>query len=298
MPFPQLDPNLTKPIDRDAPPTIYGSVLKPELATAALNLPIDFLKQKESLANQYLAAQKLTLGSILFAVVVYMCSSCTLPRERTGSVVEYVYLFAGINRKEMVTALIVSAISASLLLTSLAKLTNAVFKAKSKVILDSHGISVFNVDLTKLGAGDPSVTKDKNLENTHIVVYRETPIALVTVQENKSLSTKDALVVSISSMGSRLVYLKSGILEDLIDWALVRTKKIQHQSDKYKKGTSMKLIIEVYSFDTHMKETLKKKGFSVIESYKLPESRILGGLFSIKRELWGIQFHFESKKEK
>lgn len=47
-----------------------------------------------------------------------------------------------------------------------------------------------------------------------------------------------------------------------------------------------------------MKKTLKSKGFSLIKAVKLEESRLLGGLFGVKKELWGVQFHFDSKKQK
>ena len=163
------------------------------------------------------------------------------------------------------------------------------------MILDSNGQIIYGVDLKRLASGEK---QDKNLlENTEIIVYRNTPIAVVSVLENKSLSKKDSLVMGISTVGCRRVYLKSGILEDLLDWALIRTKNYQKEHPQFKHGESMKLLVDVYSFEYNTKQTLSKKGFSMIESYKLPENKFLAGLFGIKKELWGIQFHFEPKKD-
>ncbi|AAS52245.2 ADR325Cp [Eremothecium gossypii ATCC 10895] len=298
MVVPQLDPKLTNPIDNDAPPTIYGSALTPELATAALNLPIDFLKQKESLANKHVARHPITLSVIMLAVAVYMGNSCVLPAGPSQSVIEQLTAFAVLNKKELISAIIVLCVVSSLTITTLAKMNAALFKSKTDAILESKGANIFKVNLSNLAEGDSEVAKSEEVNNTHVVVYRETPIALVSVKENKGLSTKDTLVVGVSTIGCRFVYLKSGILEDLLDWALVRTKKIQKQSGKYSTGQSMKLLVDVYSFDKYMKSLLKKKGFSHLESFKLPEDRILSSIFGVRRELWGVQFHFESAEEK
>ncbi|AGO12792.1 AaceriADR325Cp [[Ashbya] aceris (nom. inval.)] len=298
MAVPQLDPKLTKPIDEDAPPTIYGSELKPELATAALNLPIDFLKQKESLANKYVARHPITLSMIILAVAVYMGNSCVLPEGSSLSVTEKLAAFAVLNKKELISAIIVMCVASSLIITTLAKMNSALFKSKTDAILESKGANIFKVNLAHLAEGGSEVASNEEVKNTHVVVYRETPIALVSVKENKGLSTKDTLVVGVSTIGCRQVYLKSGILEDLLDWALVRTKNIQKHSGKYPNGQSMKLLVDVYSFDKYMKQVLKRKGFSHLESFKLPEDRILSSIFGVRRELWGVQFHFETKEEK
>ncbi|AMD19109.1 HBR208Cp [Eremothecium sinecaudum] len=297
MGIPQIDPNLSNPIDEDAPPTIYGSHLKPELATAALNLPIDFIKQKESLANHYLATHHVTISAVLIAASVYVGKNYVFTTRSTNSVAEYLSFFLSNNKKEIITTVIVLCISASLLITSLSRLTGVVFKPKIDSIVNSRGITLFGLDLKQLANGDSKSVNDKKVDDTYVVVYRETPIALVSIAENMQLSTKESLVMGITTIGCRQVYQRSGIIEDLLDWALLRTKDIQQQSGKYKPGQSMKLLIEVYSFDKFMKKTLKKKGFNMLESFSMPESKILGGLFRVRRELWGIKFHFESKKE-
>lgn len=290
----QLDASLDKPIDKDAPPTIYGSKLTPELATAALNLAVDFVKQQQALVNKHLLWHKITVLTTLLSVLLYLVPNATVPRG-TRTVGGWLLQFAMINKKELFTACVVAAMAASMLFTLLSKFTEAVFKSRTDEIVRLNGANVFHVDLTKLAT--EKVSKGSEIENTQVIVYRDTPIALVSVIENQRLSSNESLVMGVSTIGCRRVYLKSGLLEDLLDWALVRTKNVQQQG-KHKAGQSMKLLVDAYSFDEPLKQALKKKGFSLVQSYKVEGSRILGGLFGVRRELWGLQFHFETKKEK
>ena len=75
---------------------------------------------------------------------------------------------------------------------------------------------------------------------------------------------------------------------------MLHSKNIRN-SGKY--GETMKLLIDVYSFDNTFKEILKKKGFTYIQSIRVSENRLLGGLFGVKKELWGLQFHFKTENK-
>lgn len=290
----QADARLNEPIDKDAPPTIYGTTLKPEYSNAALNLSVDFVKQQCALLNKRLFWHPVTIFSTLMCGVLFLASQSHFPGH-ANHVTGWLYQYFLMNKKELMTFFLVIIISASSVISLLSKVTEIVFKRKSKLIVDTKGQIIYGVDLMKLAQGE---IQDKTaLENTEIIVYRDTPIALVSILENKTLSKPDSLVMGVSTIGARRVYLKSGILEDLIDWALIRTKNYQKEHPKYKHGKSMKLLIDVYSFEKDTKKTLARKGFSMIESYKLPENKFLASMFGIKKELWGIQFHFEAKKE-
>lgn len=290
----QIDAHLNDPIDEDAPPTIYGTSLKPEFANASLNLAVDFIKQQCALLNRHLFWHPLTVSTVISCGLLYLATQSNYPGH-ANHVTRWLYQFMLMNKKEMVTCVLVWAITGSTIITLLSKITEMVFKRKSKLILDTNGQIIYGIDLKKLASGEP---QDENLlDNTEIIVYRDTPIAVVSVLENKPLSKKDALVMGVSTIGCRRVYLKSGSLEDLIDWALIRTKNYQKEHPQFKHGESMKLLVDVYSFENYTKKTLAKKGFSMIESYKLPENKFLATMFGIKKELWGIQFHFEPKKD-
>ncbi|SCV01918.1 LAMI_0G14576g1_1 [Lachancea mirantina] len=288
----QVDASLDKPIDKDAPPTIYGSKLKPEFASAALNLSVDFLRQQQSEANKYLLWNKTTLLGSFTCALLYLVSKSTFPRGSksvSGFFVQYAYM----NTKELITAGIVIVISSSVIFTLLSRVTENVFSKKIDAIVKTEGESVFDVNLNKLSAD--KVKGSEVLENTQIIVYRDTPIALAAIMENKHLSTEDSLVMGVTTIGARRVYLKSGVMEDLIDWALLRTKDLQYR--KHGNGKSMKLLLDVCSFDKDLRDALKKKGFSPIKTFKYEESRVLNSLYGIRRELWGVQFRFEAHKK-
>ncbi|EJS43186.1 pho86p [Saccharomyces arboricola H-6] len=287
---PQVDASLDKPLDVDAPPTIYSVNLKPEYGTAALNLSADFIKQEQALANKYLFFHPLILIVLVIGLVAYLTSKVVFPIRNTGSIAGWFYQLVRINQKEVLTGLVFTAIGASFLFTLLSRVSDSYFKSKINQLVASKGEKVFGINLNDLVAKHE--TEDPVVSNTHIIVYRETPIALISVAPNMTLSTDENLVMSVTTMGCRRVYVKSGIIEDLIDWALLHAKNVR-SNGKY--GETMKLLIDVYSFDSALKDILKKKGFTYIQSIRVSENRLLGGLFGVKKELWGLQFHFKTE---
>ncbi|SCV03695.1 LANO_0G05688g1_1 [Lachancea nothofagi CBS 11611] len=290
----QVDASLHEPINRDVPPTIYGTNLKPELASAALNLSVDFLKQQQALANHFLVCHPKTIAFVLLGSFIYLVPNVNLPRN-TRSVISFAIQFVLMNRVQLLTCGVVVAIVASVLFTLLSKFTDSFFKEKINQVIDSDGSVLFDCKLTELAGG---IVKDKKkLQNTQIILYRETPIALVSVLANSGVSDNDSLVMGVSTIGCRRVYAKSGIVEDLLDWAVIRTKNIQSEGSN-DTSNSMKLLVEVYSFDNNVKDVLKKKGYSLVKSCNLSESKLLGGLFGVQKELWGVQFHYDAKKQK
>ena len=299
----QVDARLNKPLDSDAPPTIYQSPLTPELASAALNLSIDFLKQQQGLVNKYLTMHPIVIFINLIFWIVYLGPRLNyLKSEPYTSVTSYIYDLAIANKMLFGSVLLFTAIINSLLITFLARFSEAFFRSKIEQITQSNGEQIFGFKLQDIEKQDA-----ETLKNTNIVVYRNTPISLVSLSESKVLSQSGrtpsssssndgSLVAVINSLGCRRVYIRSGILEDLLDWCMIRMKQIgviQKRSQ-----STMKLLIEVYSCDDVMKEILRKKGFKLVSVGKLYENKILGGLFGVKKELWGIQFHIERKKDK
>ncbi|CEP64512.1 Pho86p LALA0_S12e00540g [Lachancea lanzarotensis] len=292
-PIKQIDASLHEPINKDAPPTIYGTHLTPELANASLNLSVDFLKQQQSLANRAVIWHPKTLGFSLFCTLIYLAPNAVLPKN-TRSASGFIVQFVLMNQTVLLTAGIVLLMTTSFAFTLLSKLTESLFQAKVDAVVKSEGELVFGCKLEQLA--NSIIKPTEKLKNTQIIVYRDTPIALASVSENEAVSNADSLVMGVSAIGTRRVYVKSGIIEDLLDWALLRTKNIQTGSQKFKSDRSMKLLVDVYSFDHALKDTLAKKGFSLIKSHKLPESRLLSGIFGVRQELWGVQFRYDSKK--
>ena len=215
---PQVDALLDRPLDIDAPPTIYSVNLKPEYGTAALNLSADFIKQEQAQANKYLFFHPIILIVLAFGLLIYLTPRVYFPLRNTGSVAGWFYQLALINRREVLTGLVFTAIGASFLFTLLSRVSDSYFKSKINQLVASKGEKVFGINLNDLVARHE--TEDPVVNNTHIIVYRETPIALISLSPNMTLSTNENLVMSVTTVGCRRVYVKSGIIEDLIDWAM------------------------------------------------------------------------------
>ncbi|QLG74746.1 hypothetical protein HG535_0H00710 [Zygotorulaspora mrakii] len=291
----QVDASLDQPLDVDAPPTIYGTKVKPELCSAAMNLAMDSVKQQQSLSNKFMIKHPFTGFILLIATVIYLAPRIILPRNiKSGSITGFLYQLVHFNVYNFGTALAIVSLTGMCLFTVYSRISEFFFKTKLSEITDNSGEKIFGVDLRKLATKDKKALSSKQNDNTYIIIYREAPIALISIKENDTLSSKEALVVSISTVGCRKVYIKSGIMEDLLDWAMLRTKTINKEGNY---GQSMKLLISVYSFETDLKHILKRKGFTLVQSTKSVESRLLGGLFGARKELWGIQFHFEPAKQ-
>lgn len=294
-PVQQVDASLDQPINSEAPPTIYGTAITPELATASLNLSVDFIKQEQSLANKGMIHHYITKVVVLLAVSIYLGPRIILPRNLSSSSVSgYLYQFVMFNRYTLGTSIAALALSFLCLLTTYSRVTEVFFKSIISEVTADCGASCFGMNLREFVLKGKEGPRDTQANNTYVIVYRETPIAVISLTENKALSSEASLVMSISTLGCRKVYLTSGILEDLLDWAMLRTRAIAKDGNY---GESMKILLSVYSFDDHMKKTLKQKGFSRIASTKIKESRILGGLFGFEKEMWGVQFHVEQPKK-
>lgn len=291
----QVDASLNEPLNMEAPPTIYGATIKPELATAALNLAIDFIKQQQSLANRGMIHHYITKIVMTVVAIIYLTPQATIPRNlRAGSVSGFLYQLFMFNWYPMATTAAIASVAFVCLLTTYSRISETFFKSRIHEVAKDSGHSTFGIDLRELVLKSKPVLKDPQAQNTYVVVYREAPIALISLTENKTLTSKESLVMSVSTIGCRKVYLKSGIIEDMLDWAMLRTKTLAKENNH---GESMKVLIDVYSFDDHMKKTLKAKGFSPVASAKIKESRLLGGLFGFQKELWGVQFHVEQPKK-
>lgn len=294
-PVQQLDASLDEPINVEAPPTIYGTALKPELATASLNLSIDFIKQQQSLANKAMIHHAITKVVLVLALAIYLGPRVILPRSlSSASAGAIVYQFLILNRYSLGSSIGLLAVAFLCLLTTYSRISEIFFKSKISEATANFGLSYFGLNLREYVLESKEGTKEPQADNSYVIVYRQTPIAVVSLSEDKTLTTDNSLVMSISTVGCRKVYRTSGILEDLLDWSMIRTKAI---AKDHKLGESMKVLVNVYSFDHHMKTTLKSKGFSRIATSNIKESKVLGGLFGFERELWGVQFHVESPKK-
>lgn len=282
----QKEVKLDQPIDHTAPPTIYGTKLTPSLSNAALNLTIDFIRQKQSQANQRILTHPITISVVLVATSIFAYWK-----------VGHIYHAGGWNllkhnKDEFFSVLVFATMFSSLLFTALSKSTDFI-KTTSENLVDDNE-EIFGVDLKTFA--NLSINNEKQVDkktkeilskgdNTQIIIYRDTPIAVLSLVTKPELSNQDQFVTKITGCGVRKVYYKSGILEDLIGWAVYRTN-VQNIGN----ASKLVILIDVMSTDSDLKKKIKAKGFQFIEKYHYNNSKILKA-YGIYNEVWGLNIN-------
>lgn len=285
----QKNIRLDQPIDENAPPTIYTTSLKPELANAALNLTIDFQRQKQSGANRHIFKHPISIVTILVAALSFGFWK-----------IGWIYQKGGVallkkSPEELFPVFIFLSMFASIFFTLVTKPTE-VIKSNADALVDSNErIFGFELkDLAQVNNEKKKKEKDdllKKSENSSIVVYRDSPIALISIVEVPELFNGETFVVKITGVGVRKVYYKSGIIDDLFDW--VQYRSVALNNGKFKK---LLILIEVLSTDSELKKLLKSKQFQFIEKRPINDSQLLKA-YGITNEIWGLPLNL-SKLDK
>ena len=306
--FVQVEIDLSKPLDKDAPPTIYSTPLKPEYATAAMNLSVDFLRQDESLANKYVFWHPFC-WSIVFLMMAIQCKRSIVLPPAFINVFQYYHAFYETNKKKLLTLLILFCISLTLASQFLTRFVKMYYLKKVCEIEDGKGENIFQLNLQKLANVDRNLTKDlKTLNNCNIIFYRDSPIALTAIdttglfdttttttatpskdgEKAEPASSSKENVVLIKTLGCRKVYLDSGLLEDLLQWTILRTKDLL-SSGEVTGPSSAKIVAEVYFYNLPLKKALTKCDFKLEKSEKIQNNFILGSLLGFEKQTYSYE---------
>lgn len=289
----QKDANLDTFIDEKAPPTLYFSKLSPELSNAALNLAVDFQRRSQSPAIKAVAIHPISLTTIILSVLLYAHYNLW-DYYRIGG-----FALVRDNLEVFMMVLVFATGLMSVFFVLGTYLTNSIREKADGISKDTTPI--FGLDLTKLAVINPENKKlDKESkeilaksENTNIALYRETPIALVSVEPVENLSNKDRFTTKITGLGIRKVYQKSGILEDLIDWAIVRSNTLNAN-----KSEKILVLIDVLSTDSETQKVLKDKQFQHITTKDADTKDKLSNFglntFGINLQIWGIALNVKN----
>lgn len=262
---------LDQPIDHEAPPTIYSTSLKPEFANAALNLTVDFQRQKQSIVNRHLIKHPYSL-----LVVVLLVGG--FGYYKVGWLLQQDWKLIKSNLGEILPVLIFMTMVSSIFFTVISR-PSEVIKDRADDLVNSNK-DIFGFELKDLiTKKDKEITKKS--ENSSLVVYRDSPIAIVSLVEVPDFK-EDTLTLKITGLGVRKVYIKSGIIEDLFDFA--KKRSIFLNNKKYQK---ILILIDALSCDYEFKKLLKSQDFKFIKSQNLSDSKVLN-FYNVKNEIWGL----------
>jgi len=279
----QKEVKLDQPINHTTPPTIYGTKLIPSLSNAALNLTIDFIRQSQSKANQHIIKHPYTTILIIFGTLCFSYWKIGWIIKIGG------WKLLKKNNQEIINIFIFITMYSSLILTILTKSTDFI-KEKSNQLIN-YNEDIFGIDLkifAKLNINSTDSNTKKLIskgENTQIIIYRDSPIAVISLIHKPELSNKEKFVTKITGCGIRKVYYKSGLIEDLIDWSIYRSNLLNA-----KKSSKLIILIDVMSIDFELKKKLTLKNFKFITKSNYNNSKILK-IFGIYNEIWGLNLN-------
>lgn len=278
--------DLNQPLDADVKPTLVKTNLAPQYAEAALTLHGDYYRQLQSKCNRHILWHPASVATVVAGLAVatsYVLWDLIVVLD---SLEEFYKLL--LNNKALLTGIFPALILIVAVLGLISFLVSDDFRTISDELGKPANIQVlFGFDLTKYAklktGGSPKEEKllKTGSDNTHLVVYRDLPIAVVTVKPLYDNSTDASFFVKITGLHVRKVFAKVDFDTLLLEWAVARSKDLFDEYVKAKKyksveGCKITLLIDGYSFDKDYIPN-KERAFSVVsESYG--EGKVFGVL--------------------
>lgn len=319
----QKSVDLNQPLDASALAKLEETDLTPELAQAALTLHGDYYRQVQGVCNKYLFWHPFSVsvcgaGTAMAAAYLvrdYYAIAKDIPQLVTmfwyRRDIKYDLIFV---MPVIVMIMGVLALCAHLLSEDLRDVADNLDKPERIEELFGYDLRQYaKVDEEKRLNAKETTLVDQG-KNTHLMVYRNSPIAVVTVKPGKTSSgarnsTESEVTVRITGLHVRKVFAKADLHTLLMDWALERAQKLgagavgkRGQSEPFK----IHVLIEAFSFDKQYVNFLRGRSFSRVSSSTILDSRKPGSnlvqsinkLLGLSRDTYGLTFIVEGKETK
>lgn len=264
--------DLHKPLDRLIPPTLEVQPLSPDLAVAALTLHGDYYRQLQSKSNSAIfwhSSTQAFMIAVLGMSVMYQYHELWSISDTFG---EFWSLF--LHNKYLLTNLFPSLI----FVAGIVGLCSFLITDELRTVSDRLGGDAYIGKLFKfplrLYANQKELTKllkevnETASRSTDMVIYRKSPIAVVTVIPDAESSNDNLFACRISGLHVRKSYKNAGLEQDLLALAL---KKAHALADRYisdNKIKNVKIVItaDAYSFDSILERLYVNAGFHLKHS--------------------------------
>ncbi|CAH2350450.1 inorganic phosphate transporter Pho86p [[Candida] railenensis] len=286
---PQTPLNLNEPLSKDSKSTLEQVPLTPELATAGLTLHGDYYRQSQAKFNKYLVWHPYSLAFVAAATSIYGYLQFAKVIAESSSFWEFLYSPSTISRAMITLPGVLFGLACVGLFSHL---VSDDFKTiTDNLEISTYSTAIFGFDLIKFAnlpifkkLSDDKAAYD-NGENTSVIIYRDSPIAIATVTPLEEQSDESNFVVQISGLHVRKVFAKVDFDEMLLEWALTRAKFLANTNPKYK-DAKVTVLTDAYSFDSQRIKLLKSNFFEKVKS-----SRTLNPFSTIiqaEKELEGL----------
>lgn len=284
----QIGADITLPLDANAPPDLKVLPLLPEYSLASLNYAIDYYRQLHSVFVTTMFWSPQTLSVLVAANAsfwYYMFGN-----QITTRGISVIYS----DPMSMLQTLFFVMVSLAISLI-LCRLASYKMRDISDEIRDNGGEDLFGINLREYlmtEVENPtkySASLLKLAENSQVVVYRDTPIAEVSV---KLGAIKDGVQeAKITTIGLKKVYRKSGMYDDLLTWAKGRAKAL---AEKNKKASSFLLEVDSYSLDPTLNKAILANNFVLVKQDYFKGA--LGSIFGFSKDTYRFEQELKQKK--
>lgn len=271
----QKEVNLNVPLDVNKKATLSRTELTPDLAEASLVLHGDYYRQLQGKCNKYLFWHPLSLLILISGGLSFFFFRVREWIEVADSAGEFFKFFVKSRDFQVeIFKTLPLAISVFGIIAVIAFMLSDVFRVISDELpKPEYSQALYGFDITKFAnSGDKKLTpKEKAAfhgDYTQIIVYRDSPIAVVTLRPLLDVSTESNFVVRITGLHVRKVFAKADFETLMLEWSFTKARQIFQEHVKKSKvaGCKIQLLIDAYSFDKHYINALTKNSFGKVSS--------------------------------
>lgn len=315
----QNEVDLNQPLDASKPSTLSKSALTPELSHAAITIHGDYYRQLQMRLNKYVFWHPISVTVytiIATSVLSYRLWDYIVISESIREFLSFFY------RSRDFLYQILGVFPVGVVVVGCFGLLNWLASDDLRCIADNliqrnYIGEIFGFEIAKfrkLNVTDKITPKEIKLlakgDNSQLMIYRESPIAIATLNPLYDNSTESNFVVKITGLHVRKVFRKVDFESLMIDWAILRSRQIFQEyvgNTKSIAGCKITVIIDAYSFDQLTIDILKRKQFGVINEdinlnpfeKKHPNllMTLFQKLFNVKRQTYGITIMVQNEND-
>ena len=281
----QVDAHMSTPLPSDAPAKIEANYILPEQCEAVTNLQMDYiLLRKSTMIRTILSSRVFSSGFFGITTIIayrYIGEYFSEYTFKKG-VMDGLYQLFGNSyfKDDLFVLFFIIMIILATAFTSMKFIT--AFLQQESVDVPKNFQKYFNVDLNQyatLSNVDKSFNKlnkiDKDLvktmrDNTLCIVYREAPVAFMSVTPDKDANIK------ITGYGVRRVYIKAELLKDLLSMLFKRFVLTDSPVEN--------ITVDLYSFEKTDIDLFKRAGFYRCKKNSL--GFLISTIFGITRDTY------------
>lgn len=276
----QKDVNLNEPLSDKVPPTLGKTSLTPELSQAALILHGDYYSQLQGRCNRYVFWHTFSTTFLIISTSIFTYYRLYDYISVSESIGEFFSFFSKSRDFQFqVMGVLPWLVCIFGIVGIVAHFVSDVFKDISvKLPQLKYMEKIFGFNLREYAKLSQSAllkqkrnltSKDtvflKNGENTHLVIYRDSPIAIITLKPLLDESSESNFVIKITGLHVRKAFAKVDFDVLLLEWSYERARELLKEY-KPSKNAKITLLADAFSFDKQLIKTLENQSFQKISS--------------------------------